>query len=41
MAYVRNGELDKGRAALQKAVNSKVEFDGISDARKTLAQVGG
>ena len=41
MAYVRNGDLEKGRAALQKAVNSKVEFDGISDARKTLAQVGG
>jgi tetratricopeptide (TPR) repeat protein len=40
MAYVRNGELDKGRAALQKAVNSKVEFDGITDARKTLAQIG-
>jgi len=41
MAYVRNGDLEKGRQALQKAVNSKVEFDGISDARKTLAQVGG
>jgi tetratricopeptide (TPR) repeat protein len=41
MAYVRNGDVDKGRTALQKAVNFKVEFDGISDARKTLAQVGG
>jgi uncharacterized protein HemY len=41
MAYVRAGDIDKGRKSLQRAVSSKVEFDGIAEARKTLAQIGG
>ena len=41
MAYVRAGEIDKGKQALQKALSFKVEFDGTAEARKTLAQLGG
>jgi tetratricopeptide (TPR) repeat protein len=41
MAYVRAGDLEKGRKSLQRAVASKIEFDGIAEARKTLAQIGG
>ena len=41
MAYVRAGEIDKGKQALQKALSFKAEFDGTAEARKTLAQIGG
>lgn len=41
MAYVRTGDIDKGRQALQRALGSKVEFDGVAEARKTLGQIGG
>jgi tetratricopeptide (TPR) repeat protein len=41
MAYVRTGDIEKGRTALQHALASKVEFDGVAEARKTLAQIGG
>jgi len=41
MAYVRSGDIDKGKQALQKALSFKVEFDGVAEARKTLAQLGG
>ncbi len=41
MAYVRAGDIDKGKQALEKSLSFKSEFDGIADARKTLAQIGG
>ncbi|HKV98477.1 MAG TPA: tetratricopeptide repeat protein [Vicinamibacterales bacterium] len=41
MAYVRAGEIEKGKKSLQRALASKTEFDGVAEARKTLAQLGG
>ncbi|HUL72425.1 MAG TPA: tetratricopeptide repeat protein [Vicinamibacterales bacterium] len=41
MAYVRAGDLEKGRKSLQRALSGNPQFDGVAEARKTLAQLGG
>jgi tetratricopeptide (TPR) repeat protein len=40
MAYYQDGLWDKARPALQAAVASKAPFDGIEEAKKTLAVLG-
>jgi len=41
MAYVQAGAKDKARAELKRALAFNKDFDGIDEARKTLAQIGG
>jgi tetratricopeptide (TPR) repeat protein len=41
MAYVQNGDLDKAKKSLERSLSFKTAFDGIVDARKALAQIGG
>jgi tetratricopeptide (TPR) repeat protein len=41
MAYVGAGDLDKGKKSLQSALAMKSDFDGATEARKTLAAIGG
>lgn len=38
MAYVRNGDPTKGAKSLQKALSMNQPFDGIEEARRTLAE---
>jgi Flp pilus assembly protein TadD len=41
MAYVQDGQFDKARPSLQRALSLKKDFDGAADARKALAIAGG
>jgi tetratricopeptide (TPR) repeat protein len=41
MAYVQAGDVDKGKASLQKALSMSPSFEGADEARKTLAGLGG
>jgi tetratricopeptide (TPR) repeat protein len=41
MAYVGAGDLTKGRESLRQALAMKGDFDGASDAKKALGQIGG
>jgi len=41
MAYVDEGQFDKARSSLQRALTLKKDFDGAADARKALAMTGG
>jgi tetratricopeptide (TPR) repeat protein len=40
MAYAGDGEFEKARKSLQKALSMSTSFDGADDARKTLASFG-
>jgi len=40
LAYFRAGDFDRAKASLKHALSLKQEFDGIEEARKTLAQLG-
>jgi uncharacterized protein HemY len=40
MAYLENGEVDKAKASLTKALSLRADFDGASDARKALSALG-
>jgi hypothetical protein len=37
MAYFHDGQLDQARAALKTALEGKSQFEGVEEARKTLA----
>jgi Flp pilus assembly protein TadD len=41
MAYVQAGAPDKARPELKRALAFNKNFDGIDEAKKTLAQIGG
>jgi tetratricopeptide (TPR) repeat protein len=41
MAYVADGDLDKAKKSLTKALSFKGGFDGSAEARKALDQIGG
>jgi cellulose synthase operon protein C len=41
MAYASSGDPDKARESLTRALSFRQEFDGIADARKKLAELGG
>jgi len=40
VAYIQTDDRDKARAALNKALSLKPDFDGAADARKALANIG-
>jgi tetratricopeptide (TPR) repeat protein len=40
MAYYQMGDMEKAKVSLQRALSFKKDFDGASDARKTLAAIG-
>jgi hypothetical protein len=41
MAYVRFGDLQKGREHLREALKLHADFPEAAEARKTLASIGG
>jgi len=41
MAYVRFGDLDKGRENLREALKLNASFPEAAEAQKTLASIGG
>ena len=40
MAYVDQGEWNKARVSLQRALQLKKDFDGAADAQKALTVIG-
>jgi tetratricopeptide (TPR) repeat protein len=40
VAYKQAGNLDKAKRSLSKALSLRADFDGASEARKALAEIG-
>ena len=41
LAYAQNGDKDKARETLERALKLKADFDGADEARKVLQSIGG